>query len=89
MAINYIVDQYGGQAHWAKIELPERALGASTSGNRSPGDHGGGIQSDDELSSLRSRLRRKYPVDSFNEYRRVLDPENVLSNQLIDELFSK
>lgn len=83
-SINYLVDQYGGQAHWAKIELPETgdmAVNGKVYAKAVVTNY------EEELAVMRNRLMRKYPIDSFNEYRKVLDPENVLANQLIDELF--
>ena len=76
--MNYLVDQYGGQPHWAKIELPEKRKKELTSAS----------SYEDELNEVRSRLSRKYPLESYIEYKTALDPENVLSNHLIDELFS-
>jgi L-galactono-1,4-lactone dehydrogenase len=82
MSMNLLADQYGGQTHWAKIELPEKFSG---SGNSSSSQS---CVYEDELNALRDRLSRKFPIDSFNECRAALDPENVLANHLIDELFA-
>ena len=40
-----------------------------------------------DISALKCRIRRKYPVDTFNAYRKALDPCNILSNKIIDKLF--
>lgn len=80
--MNFIVDQYGGQAHWAKIELPLR-VSSSADGMFDAKSY------EEEIGAMRNRILKKFPVTIFNEYRNVLDPENVLSNQLIDELISK
>lgn len=71
--MNYLVDRYNGQAHWAKIELPDK----------------GSADYEVNVQLMRQRLAKKYPLKMFNEYRAVLDPHNVLSNLLIDELISK
>ena len=59
-------------AHWAKIELPYE---------------------DDtnyflDLMKMKRRLKEKYPVHAFNQARKVLDPKNILSNEMMDTLFS-
>lgn len=35
------------------------------------------------------RLRERFPIDEFNAARRKLDPNNILSNELLDGLFGK
>lgn len=40
------------------------------------------------LNDLRLYLRKRYPLDSFNSYRAVLDPHQILSNQLVESLLS-
>lgn len=42
----------------------------------------------DDLIKLKQYLRQKYPVDQFNEYRHIVDPNNILSNELVDSLFN-
>lgn len=41
-----------------------------------------------QLKNMRERIRNKYPVEEFNDYRKVLDPKGILSNKLIDSLFN-
>ena len=36
---------------------------------------------------MKARLRRKYPVDDFIQLKKVLDPEAILSNEIVDRLF--
>lgn len=45
-------------------------------------------ESKEELQSLRAYLRQKYPVEQFVSYRRTVDPNNILSNNLVDLLFN-
>jgi hypothetical protein len=44
---------------------------------------------EERLDWMRERLAKKYPVPLFNAFRNALDPHNILSNRLIDELFSE
>nr|WKK54373.1 eAncGLDH [synthetic construct] len=42
----------------------------------------------EELAALQERLRKRFPgVDAFNKARRELDPNRILSNDMIDKLF--
>lgn len=41
----------------------------------------------DELSVIQARLRKKYPVDAYNKARRELDPNRILSNNMLEKLF--
>ncbi|XP_075474722.1 L-galactono-1,4-lactone dehydrogenase, mitochondrial-like isoform X1 [Primulina tabacum] len=41
----------------------------------------------DELAALQARLRKKYPVDAYNKARRELDPNRILSNNMLEKLF--
>ncbi|KAM7270638.1 hypothetical protein ACFE04_029852 [Oxalis oulophora] len=41
----------------------------------------------DELPALQARLRRRFPVDAYNKARRELDPNKILSNNLLEKLF--
>ena len=36
---------------------------------------------------VRKRIAQRYPVTAFNAARKKLDPRNVLSNHIIDDLF--
>lgn len=42
----------------------------------------------EELEALKLRLRKKFPVDAFNKARTELDPNHILSNNMLDKLFS-
>ena len=44
---------------------------------------------EEKLEDLRNRLAAKYPVKEFNAYRSALDPQNILSNTLIDSLITE
>lgn len=46
-------------------------------------------KSEEDLSEAQYRLRTKYPITKFQEFRKTLDPKNVLGNSLIDALFQK
>ncbi|XP_008808781.2 L-galactono-1,4-lactone dehydrogenase 2, mitochondrial [Phoenix dactylifera] len=41
----------------------------------------------DELAALQERLRRRFPVDAYNKARRELDPNRILSNNMLEKLF--
>ena len=36
--------------------------------------------------AMRKSLRRDYPIDEFNIWRKELDPNNILTNETIDTL---
>jgi L-galactono-1,4-lactone dehydrogenase len=72
-----LCEEYGAQAHWAKIEPPTQ---------ESVGDR---LIDTDEVSYLQRHLQKKYPVKEFNQYRDALDPRRILSNELIETLFGK
>eukprot|EP01041_Mallomonas_annulata_P002708 gene2708-5330_t len=42
-----------------------------------------------ELEFHKEQIRKRYNVEIFNEFRKILDPNNILSNDLIDELFNE
>ena len=67
-----IIEKYDGQVHWAKLELPEKDSAYYQS----------------ELNEIKYRLRKKFPVDEFNSYRKALDPDNILSNHMMNEILS-
>ncbi len=70
-SINYLVDEFGGVVHWAKMELPPE-----------------GPDYDQNLGALKQLLAGRYPLKQFNEYRNVLDPNDILTNKLIGEVLS-
>lgn len=41
----------------------------------------------EELAALQARLRKRFPVDAYNEARRELDPNGILSNNMLEKLF--
>ncbi|WCJ33342.1 L-galactono-1 4-lactone dehydrogenase mitochondrial [Euphorbia peplus] len=41
----------------------------------------------EELAALQSRLKRRFPVDAYNKARKELDPNRILSNNLLEKLF--
>lgn len=41
----------------------------------------------EELAALQSRLRKRFPVDSYNKARKELDPNRILSNNILEKLF--
>jgi L-galactono-1,4-lactone dehydrogenase len=43
----------------------------------------------DELEAMRARLRSRYPIEAFNIARGQLDPNGVLSNGMVDTLFTQ
>ena len=73
-AIDPILEKYKAQIHWAKIELPDK---------RDTSEE----EFESSLSSMRKRLARKYPVRDYCDLKNVLDPEGILSNKIIDNIF--
>jgi L-galactono-1,4-lactone dehydrogenase len=69
-SMDFLVEEFNGRAHWAKLELP------------SPGSPDYAAQ----LSRMRKRVRAVYPIESFHHYKTALDPNNVLSNAFVDAL---
>nr|AOW42610.1 L-galactono-1,4-lactone dehydrogenase [Solanum melongena] len=41
----------------------------------------------EELASLQARLKKKFPVDAYNQARKELDPNLILSNNMLEKLF--
>ncbi|CAK9185912.1 unnamed protein product [Ilex paraguariensis] len=41
----------------------------------------------EELSALQARLRKRFPVDAYNKARKELDPNQILSNNMLEKLF--
>lgn len=41
----------------------------------------------DELSALQARLRKRFPVDEYNKAQKELDPNGILSNNMLGKLF--
>lgn len=40
-----------------------------------------------ELEALQERLKKRFPVDSYNKARTELDPKRILSNNVLEKLF--
>ena len=68
--------KYGAVPHWAKIELPGLVEGNSVN-----------IDYDDKLKQLKESLQDRYDVKRFISTRAELDPDHILSNNLLDTLF--
>jgi L-galactono-1,4-lactone dehydrogenase len=90
-----LMDEYNAHAHWAKIELPTENLKhesspqppSSSSSFSAPMDDDYNDTSTNTISHMKRRIADKFPVDEFNAYRKAIDPNNILGNTLIDELF--
>lgn len=41
----------------------------------------------EELAALQARLRKRFPVDAYNKARKELDPNRILSNNMLERLF--
>lgn len=77
-ALYPLIAEYKAVIHWGKIDLPDGGTE--------------GLRDEDaikEVSFLQKTVRDRFPVQEFNRYRKELDPNNVLSNDLIDTLFSE
>lgn len=72
-AMEPLMDEYKAQIHWAKIELPSRVTNSE-------------VDYQKKLDKLRSRVARKYNVQEFNKIRNVLDPNHILSNDLVEDI---
>eukprot|EP01035_Chromulina_nebulosa_P025219 gene25219-32909_t len=70
--IEPLVKKYKANVHWAKIELP-------------PSDS---PRYEERLHEMQERIRASFPVGEYNQWRRVMDPNSILSNDLIDRLFA-
>lgn len=68
-----LVNEFHGQTHWAKIELPGRGTEPCNSGSHKH-----------RLQVMQRKIQDRYPVKEFNELRKALDPRNILGNDLID-----
>merc|ERR1712087_673924 len=42
-----------------------------------------------EATWVKRRLQERFPVKEFNETRRMLDPKGILSNKMVDDMFSE
>ncbi|KAK8951461.1 hypothetical protein KSP39_PZI004169 [Platanthera zijinensis] len=40
-----------------------------------------------ELLEVQARLRKRFPVDSYNKARKELDPKKILANRMLEKLF--
>ncbi|RDX84837.1 L-galactono-1,4-lactone dehydrogenase, mitochondrial [Mucuna pruriens] len=41
----------------------------------------------EELAALQARLRKRFPVDAYNKARKELDPNRIVSNNMLEKLF--
>ncbi|XP_021744521.1 L-galactono-1,4-lactone dehydrogenase, mitochondrial-like [Chenopodium quinoa] len=41
----------------------------------------------EELPDLQARLKKRFPVDAYNKARKELDPNRILSNNMLEKLF--
>lgn len=41
----------------------------------------------EELAALQARLRKRFPVDAYNKAQKELDPNRILSNNVLEKLF--
>ncbi|XVE95822.1 hypothetical protein REPUB_Repub02eG0166400 [Reevesia pubescens] len=41
----------------------------------------------EELEALHARLKKRFPVEAYNKARRELDPNRILSNNMLEKLF--
>ncbi|KAI3471736.1 hypothetical protein Pfo_028386 [Paulownia fortunei] len=50
-------------------------------------EHWAKIEDKDELAALQARLRKRFPVDAYNQARKELDPNRIFSNNMLEKLF--
>jgi hypothetical protein len=43
-------------------------------------------ESEKRLNLMRQQIQRKYPVGEFKQVRKALDPEQILSNSIVEKL---
>lgn len=97
--IQPLLEEYNAHAHWAKIEIPVCASSTASDVTPQAGDNSwynifagqkavAPLSFEDKMDTLRFRLASRYPIKEFNAYRSALDPHNILSNRLVDELIS-
>jgi L-galactono-1,4-lactone dehydrogenase len=70
--IEPILEKFNAVPHWAKVESPLQPINPN--------------KDMDALLRLRTRLRKRYDVDGYNQLRISLDPCDILSNNLINIL---
>jgi len=81
-----LMEEYGAQCHWAKLEMPSNSASTATpTGGK--GDGLGAEAQAQELQYWRSHLAKKYPIEEFRRYRDALDPRRILSNDLLAAVF--
>ena len=68
--------KYGAVPHWAKIELPGLIRGKISNEHYV-----------NKLNQLKESLQERYDTKRFSSARKVLDPDHILSNHLLDTLF--
>ena len=68
--------KYGAVPHWAKIELPDLVKGNMND-----------AQNILKLKDLKQRVQKRYDIEKFTRARDMLDPDHILSNDLLDVLF--
>jgi L-galactono-1,4-lactone dehydrogenase len=68
-----LLQEYKATVHWAKIELP----------NKNDKEY------NIKLNNLKNMLSIRYNLNEFRTCKQALDPNNILSNELIDTLFDK
>jgi len=73
MVQDKLMPRYNAVWHWAKLEPPV------------PGSPG----AEAELGRIRKRLAARYPLKQFNQYRALLDPHNVLSNEWLERIIPR
>ena len=74
--IMYDVGQkYGAVPHWAKIEIPNLDTGKTDD-----------IKKVAKIKELKCRLQKRYDLAKFNRARNILDPDHILSNDLIEQI---
>ena len=66
-------EKYGAVPHWAKIELPDLVNGDMRISHNAA-----------KLKELKLWLQNRYDMNKFKAARASLDPDNVLSNTLLD-----
>ena len=68
------MNEYNAKVHWAKIELPNKGYMTNDEYNK-------------RLQEIQNSIKQGYPINEYNNYRNAIDPNGILSNNIIDTLF--
>ena len=91
-----LLEENTAQIHWAKLEVPNSQAVTTVSAS-SRALHAYNARDEQlakeslqkRIGAMRKRLAAKYPLDDFIALKDALDPQNVLSTEVVDRVFKK